>query len=236
MAPATRSHRKYRLPCLVMLPSLSLPPVVCCFGTSPIQAAKPRPDLNAFQSPISATRAVATIGPTPGISSSRRLGSQERWPADRLAERCRIVRIILAAFEIGLYIARWHQLHRMTESLQLAAPMMSGRTSFDTNKARRPIREKLQHLRTANALSYHYRSGVIDTVNLEYRLRNIETNRDNLAHGRLPSKWFVSTQPPYGTPMPQSGRRPQHQFRLIQRGLSVGTAAKLASRSGSHRP
>jgi hypothetical protein len=24
-------------------------------------------------------------------------------------------------------------------------------------------------------------------VNLEYRLRNIETNRANLAHGRLPS-------------------------------------------------
>src|SRR5262249_44024678 len=26
-------------------------------------------------------------------------------------------------------------------------------------------------------------------------------------------KWFVSTQPPYGTSMPQSGRRPQHQER-----------------------
>src|SRR4249920_2046698 len=70
MAPTTSNHRKYRLPCLVMLPSLSLPPVVCCFGTSPIQAARLRPDPNAFQSPISATRAVATIGPTPGISST----------------------------------------------------------------------------------------------------------------------------------------------------------------------
>jgi hypothetical protein len=26
--------------------------------------------------------------------------------------------------------------------------------------------------------------------------------------------WFVSTQPPYGTSMPQSGRRPPHQSRL----------------------
>src|SRR5246127_4704854 len=43
----TSSHRKYRLPCLVMLPSLSLPPVVCCFGTNPIQAARLRPDPNA---------------------------------------------------------------------------------------------------------------------------------------------------------------------------------------------
>jgi hypothetical protein len=47
-------------------------------GTSPIHAARLRPDPNAFQSPISATRAVATIGPIPGISSSRRLASHDR--------------------------------------------------------------------------------------------------------------------------------------------------------------
>jgi len=29
---------------LLMLPSLSLPPLECCFGTSPIQAEKLRPD------------------------------------------------------------------------------------------------------------------------------------------------------------------------------------------------
>jgi hypothetical protein len=27
--------------------------------------------------------------------------------------------------------------------------------------------------------------------------------------------WFASTQPPYGTLMPQSGRRPQHHSRLV---------------------
>src|SRR4029450_7766083 len=37
--------------------------------------------------------------------------------------------------------------------------------------------------------------------------------RSPLAHGRLPSKWFASTHPPYGTSMPQSGRRPQHHSR-----------------------
>ena len=36
MAPATSSHRKYRLPCFEMPPSRSLPPVECCLGTSPI--------------------------------------------------------------------------------------------------------------------------------------------------------------------------------------------------------
>src|SRR5258706_135207 len=64
-----------------MLPSLSLPPVVCCFGTNPIQAATLRPDEKAFQSPISATNAVAPIGPMPGISASRRLASHPRCRA-----------------------------------------------------------------------------------------------------------------------------------------------------------
>jgi hypothetical protein len=68
IAPTTSNHRKYRLPCLVMLPNLSLPPVVCCFGTNPIQAATLRPDENVFQSPISATNAVAPTGPMPGCS------------------------------------------------------------------------------------------------------------------------------------------------------------------------
>jgi hypothetical protein len=62
-----------------MLPNLSLPPVLCCFGTYPIQAARLRPEENVFQSPISATRAVVPIGPTPGISASRRLASQARY-------------------------------------------------------------------------------------------------------------------------------------------------------------
>jgi hypothetical protein len=81
MAPATSSHRKCRLPCFDILPSLSLPPVECCRGTNPIQAARLRPDENAVQSPTSATKAVATIGPMPGISSSRRLSSHDRCQA-----------------------------------------------------------------------------------------------------------------------------------------------------------
>jgi Transposase DDE domain len=39
-----------RSPCLLILPSLSLPPRECCFGTRPIQAEKSRPDRKAFGS------------------------------------------------------------------------------------------------------------------------------------------------------------------------------------------
>src|SRR5258706_13498769 len=57
-----------------MLPSLSLPPLECCFGTIPIQAEKFRPDRKAFGSATVATTAVASTGPTPGASSSLMLG------------------------------------------------------------------------------------------------------------------------------------------------------------------
>jgi hypothetical protein len=42
-----------------------------CFGTSPIQAEKYRPDRDAFGSAMRATRAVSSTGLTPGTSSSR---------------------------------------------------------------------------------------------------------------------------------------------------------------------
>ncbi len=40
----------YWLPCLVMAPSVCLPPVEFCLGVRPSQAAKSRPDLNALGS------------------------------------------------------------------------------------------------------------------------------------------------------------------------------------------
>src|SRR6516225_2109332 len=80
-APITNRLRRYRSPCLLILPSLSLPPLECCFGTSPIQAEKSRPDRKAFGSATLATRAVASAGPTPGISSSRLLASLDRCQA-----------------------------------------------------------------------------------------------------------------------------------------------------------
>src|SRR5262245_35955696 len=60
---------------------LVLPPLEWCFGTSPTQAEKFRPDRKAFGSATLATRAVASAGPTPGISSSRLLASLDRCQA-----------------------------------------------------------------------------------------------------------------------------------------------------------
>jgi hypothetical protein len=48
-----------------------LSPLECCLGTIPIQAEKKlRPDRKAFGSDTVATKAVASTGPTLGVSSS----------------------------------------------------------------------------------------------------------------------------------------------------------------------
>src|SRR5213075_1664951 len=93
----------------------------------------------------------------------------------------------------------------MAKRPKLTAPMMGTWAGFNANNARRQSREELKHLGAAHTLADHNRAIVIHPVNLKYRFRNIETNRANLAHGRLPSKWFASTQPPYGTSMPRVG-------------------------------
>src|SRR5262245_15598613 len=82
---------------------------------------------------------------------------------------------------------------------------MCARTPINADEASQQRREELQQLRAANALADHHRATGVHAVDLKNRLRDIETDRANLAHGRLPSKWFVSTQPPYGTLMPPSG-------------------------------
>src|SRR5712671_1920128 len=92
-APATNRLRRYRSPCLLILPSLSLPPLECCLGTSPIQAEKFRPDWKAFGSATLATRAVASAGPTPGISSSRLLVSLDRCQALIIRSNSRDLRL-----------------------------------------------------------------------------------------------------------------------------------------------
>src|SRR5215831_19697054 len=89
--------------------------------------------------------------------------------------------------------------------------MMRGRTRLNADQAGPRSCEELQHLGARHTLADHHRARSINAVNLKHRFRNIETNRDNFAHGRLPSLWFALTQPPFGTSMPQSGRRPQHQ-------------------------
>jgi hypothetical protein len=61
---------------------------------------------------------------------------------------------------------------------------------FQANATRRQIGEELKNSRSTNAPADHHRAICIDAVNLKHQLRNIDPDRDNLAHGRFPSMWL----------------------------------------------
>ena len=61
-----------RCPSFEVFPSLCLPPVECCLGTRPSQAAKSRPRRNCSIGGAKVSTASAVIGPTPGIVCSWR--------------------------------------------------------------------------------------------------------------------------------------------------------------------
>lgn len=56
-----------RCPIFEVRPSLGFPPVVCCRGTRPSQAAKSRPRLMVAIGGAKASIAAAVIGPIPGM-------------------------------------------------------------------------------------------------------------------------------------------------------------------------
>src|SRR6266851_2813449 len=101
-------------------------------------------------------------------------------PADRVRQHRSLTNQKLPA-------AMRHQPHRVAEPLKSAAPVMCARTCLNADEAGGQRREELQQLRSANAFADHYRAASVHSVNLKNRLRDIETDRANLAHGRLPS-------------------------------------------------
>src|SRR5262249_24555080 len=113
-----------------------------------------------------------------------------RWPRDGLADRRCIGCVILAALHIGFDIDRRHQPRVMPQLRELACPLMRRCARFQANAARRQIGKGLKNSRSTNAPADHHRAFCIDAVNLKHQLRNIDPDRDNLAHGRLPSMWL----------------------------------------------
>src|ERR1700694_1401783 len=69
--PTTSSRRKYLSPIFDILPSRSLPPLECCSGVRPSQAANCRPERNWCGSVTEAAKAVAQMVPPAGIVASR---------------------------------------------------------------------------------------------------------------------------------------------------------------------
>ena len=84
-------------------------------------------------------------------------------------------------------LQKTYEPHIMPELLELACPVMRRGARFHANQARRQFGKELKNSRSTNAPADDHRAISIDAVNLKHQLRNINPDRDNLAHGRLPS-------------------------------------------------
>src|SRR5262249_18342350 len=71
--------------------------------------------------------------------------------------------------------------------------------------------EERQNLRTPKLLAQNRRSLCIDPVHLKNMLRQVQSDRSNLAHGWLPFA-AVSIRQQFGTQMPQGGHPPHHSI------------------------
>ena len=69
----------------------------------------------------------------------------------------------------------------MTKCLQLARPMVRRGASFDADQALRQLLEKRKDVPTLQLAADDHLAGSINSVNLEDRLRNVETD----CRGRL---------------------------------------------------
>ena len=67
----------------------------------------------------------------------------------RLADRFRVRRICLAAFDVGLYIDGWHHADVVVERFYLPSPEVSTPAGLHTDNARRQFVEEGQNLRSA---------------------------------------------------------------------------------------
>src|SRR5262249_12092093 len=89
------------------------------------------------------------------------------------------------------------------------------------NQTGRQSTEERQNLRTPKLLAQNRRSLCIDPVHLKNMLRQVQSDRSNLAHGWLPFA-ADSIRQQFGTQMPQGGHPPHHSITSSARASNVG--------------
>jgi hypothetical protein len=103
-----------------------------------------------------------------------------RWPGNGFANRCRISRIVLAPFDVGLHVNRRDQPNGMTEFGQLAPPVVCCRARFHANEARLDLRKKRDHLLATKLPNDNNLALFVDAMNLENILGEIDSDGLNL--------------------------------------------------------
>src|SRR5262249_28110813 len=128
-----------------------------------------------------------------------------------LANRFRIGGIVFVALDVRLHVLRWHQSHLVAKRAQLPRPVVRRRARLQANQTGRQSTKERQNLRTPKLLAQNRRSLCIDPVHLKNMLRQVKSDRSNLAHGWLPFA-ADSIRQQFGTQMPQGGHPPHHSI------------------------
>src|SRR5262249_17513003 len=132
-----------------------------------------------------------------------------RRALNRLANRFRIGGIVLVALDVRLHVLRRHQSNLVAKRAQLPRPVVRRRARLQANQTCRQPTEEPQNLRTPKLLAQTRPSLCINPVHLKNMLRQVQSDRSNLAHGWLPFA-ADSIRQQFGTQMPQGGH-PPHQ-------------------------
>ena len=93
----------------------------------------------------------------------------------RLADRCRVARIRLAALDVERDVDRRHQLHFVPQRPQRARPEVARAARFHADQTRFQLAEERHHLTPAQRLADDHLARAVNTVNLKNVLREIET-------------------------------------------------------------
>ena len=116
-------------------------------------------------------------------------------PADRLADRRRVRRVILLPTHVRLYVRRRHQPHLVPERADLPRPEVRRRARLDADQARLERAEEAQHLGTPELLRDRDGADAINAVYLEDALGEVETDRGRAHGGRLLFRKVASQRP-----------------------------------------
>src|SRR5262249_41941303 len=140
---------------------------------------------------------------------------------DRADARTARPGIVLVALDVRLHVLRRHQSHLVAKRAQLPPPVVRRRARLQANSTGRQSTEERQNLRTPKLLAQNRRSLRINPVHLKNMLRQVQSDRSNLAHGWLPFA-AVSIRQQFGTQMPQGGHPPHHSITSSATASSVG--------------
>src|SRR6516164_5048901 len=113
-------------------------------------------------------------------------------PLGRLTDGLGIGRIVLLPSDERLDVGRRDQAHMMAQLSDLTRPVVRAGTGFHRNDTRGLRREKTEKLPASDALAKQHMPGTIRSMYLEHVLRDVQTDRGSLLHGRL-LRWQFDT-------------------------------------------